>query len=268
MDSNDKTIYNDEIDVLLPVYKSNKIFLKESIKSLLNQNIKVRIFCILNGMNKIENNQYINFLKEFNCHILISPNRGIAASLNYAIPYTRSNYIARQDDDDISHPDRFLIQKNYLDNHNCDVVGTNIKILDNNGNIIGKKEYPNTDLACKRQLIYKTCFCHPSTMMRREFLLKNQYPDLSSEDYALWIKALKNSIYNNLKKELYFYRRSDGQYSNQKFVTYLYFQSSINLINRISKNFGEKIINLLLLLIYFIFFVMKRRRIDFKTRLI
>ena len=139
MDSKDKTIYKDQIDVLLPVYKSNKNFLKESIKSVLNQNIKVRIFCILNGMSKIENNQYINFLKEFNCNILISPNKGIAASLNYAIPYTRSNYIARQDDDDISHPDRFLIQKNYLDNHNCDVVGTNIKILDNNSYILAKK---------------------------------------------------------------------------------------------------------------------------------
>ena len=43
-------------------------------------------------------------------------------------------------------------------------------------------------------LIHKTCFAHPSVMMRRKFMINNPYPSTKSEDYALWLKLLRSGI--------------------------------------------------------------------------
>ena len=260
-----KSIYSgEEIDVLMPIHNSEKKLLIKSLESIFLQNIRVRLICILNGMSKEKNAEYISLLNKFKCDILISPYKGIACSLNFAISFIKAPYIARQDDDDLSHKNRFKIQKDFLEKNNCDVVGTNIILVDKKDNVIGKRTFPQSDYNCKRQLIYKTCFCHPSIMMKKEFLLNNKYPNLSSEDYALWIKAHEKNIYNNLKEELYFYRRHSNQITNQKNITYLYLRSSLKMISR-NNSFKEIIINSIYLTTYAIFYILKKRRIDFNT---
>ena len=262
-----KSIYkNEEIDVLMPIYNSDKQFLIHSLESLFIQNIKIRLICILNGMSEEKNLEYISFLNQFKCDILLSPKKGIANSLNFAASFIKAPYIARQDDDDISHNDRFRIQKTYLEKNNCDVVGTNIILIDRLNKVIGKRKFPLNDKKCKKQLIYKTCFCHPTIMMKREFLLRNKYPNLTSEDYALWIKAHQNNIYHNINKDLYFYRRHPNQYSSQKKVTYLYLRTSLKMVLK-SKNFKAIFFDSINLITYIIFYTIKRRKIDLNTLL-
>lgn len=257
----------EKIDVLIPIYKSRKEFLISSLNSVLNQKIRSRIICILNGMTHQENLYYVKLLEEFRCDILISPKKGIANALNYSINFTRAPFIARQDDDDISHQDRFLIQKKFLAQDSCDVVGTNIFLIDEQEKLIGKRQYPESDYECKKQLIFKTCFCHPTVMMKRNFLLNNYYPDLSSEDYALWISASKNNIYKNLSTELYFYRRHSKQYSKKKNISYLYLRTSLILLSN-NKSKKDLIASSFKLITQIILCILKGREIDFKVRLI
>ncbi len=267
MKDQDKDLENQFIDVLLPICNSNEDYLIKSLESVLNQNIKTRLICILNGMTNIENEHYINLLNKYKCMILICPKKGVANALNFAIPFTKSTYIARQDDDDISHPKRLLMQKNYLDQNHCDVLGTNIFLIDKFDKVTGKRKYPKNDLQCKKQLIYKTCFCHPSVMMKREFLLKNNYPNLSSEDYALWIKGCKDNVYQNLNHELYYYRKHGKQCTVKNEITYLYIKPSIKLIKNYSNNLFGRTLNITKLLFYIFFYILKSRKIDMKTNI-
>src|SRR5262249_47417024 len=47
----------------------------------------------------------------------LDKNRGLAGALNHGISLARGRYIARQDQDDISHPQRLEAQVRYLDEH-------------------------------------------------------------------------------------------------------------------------------------------------------
>ena len=47
---------------------------------------------------------------------------GIAAALNNGLKAAKGDYIARQDQDDISLPDRFMLQIEYLENNDIDLV--------------------------------------------------------------------------------------------------------------------------------------------------
>ena len=57
---------------------------------------------------------------------------GIAAALNNGLNVAKGDYIARQDQDDISHPERFSLQVGYLENNDVDLVDTNFVFIDEN----------------------------------------------------------------------------------------------------------------------------------------
>ena len=66
-----KSIYSgEEIDVLMPIHNSEKKLLIKSLESIFLQNIRVRLICILNGMSKEKNAEYISLLNKFVCTTL------------------------------------------------------------------------------------------------------------------------------------------------------------------------------------------------------
>ena len=255
------------IDILIPIYKSNKEYLRSSILSLKNQTTKNNIICILNGMDHNQNEKYTKLLKELKVDLVVEcPFNGVAEALNYGFAFTKSEFIARQDDDDISHPDRLYLQYQYMKKNSVDVLGTNIKVINHLGKIIGKREYPQKDHICKQNLIHKTCFAHPSVMMRRQFMINNPYPSTKSEDYALWLKANTNYVkYANLPIYLYSWRRHPNQASN-KSIPYLYLKKSICLIKK-ENSLNLKLYFVFLLFIRIFICLIKGRKIDIKTTL-
>ena len=89
-------------------------------------------------------------------------NLGLAASLNKCINISKGEYIARMDDDDISHKDRFEKQVQFLEkNHRYSIVGTSRNTFDNQGvwNTFGQgRELTKEDIIkCK---IFYTSYCY------------------------------------------------------------------------------------------------------------
>ena len=252
------------IDVLIPIHNSNENYLRLSIKSIKNQTIKNNIICILNGMDKIKNKYYCKLLKQLGVNLIVEcPLKGVAQALNYGFKFTKSRFIARQDDDDVSHPERLYLQYSFMLNNNIDVLGTNIKIINPSGKVIGYRKYPQNDQECKKKLIIQTCFAHPSVMMKREFMITNSYPLTGSEDYALWLKAYNNASYANLNNYLYLWRKHPNQASS-KSIPYLYLNKSIKLINK-ENSLYLKLTLLISLFLRVAICLIKRRNIDLKT---
>ena len=106
--------FNPKISVIMPVYNMEK-FLAKAIDSILNQTINNFEFIIIND-GSTDNS--LNILKSYNDKrikiINNSKNLGIAKSLNKGKEVAVGEYIARQDADDISEPDRFFHQLDYL----------------------------------------------------------------------------------------------------------------------------------------------------------
>lgn len=151
-----------------------------------------------------------------------SINKGLNYTLNKCAKYINGQYIARMDADDISHPKRFQIQNDFLDNNiKYDFVSTSMIHFDENGDW-GRSnpiESPRVEDFAKG-----TPFAHAPVMMRREaFEAVGGYSEGKYlnrvEDYHLWIKMYANGFKGyNITTPLYKMRDDRNAYNRRSFA--------------------------------------------------
>ncbi len=115
MDSQQKIV--PLISVILPVYNS-EAYIRESIDSILNQSYSNFEFLILNDGSSDNSEEIILSYKDPRIKYHKHPNCGLAGTLNKGLELSKGELIARQDQDDISLPQRFEKQVNFLINFN------------------------------------------------------------------------------------------------------------------------------------------------------
>lgn len=118
-------------------------------------------------------------------------NLGLNFTLNHCLEYVDTEYVARMDGDDLSLPERFEKEINFLDTHpEYAIVSTPMIYFDENGDFrVGKGGYEPTHEACALH----TPFCHAPCMIRSiAYKAVGGYSVdpklLRVEDYHLWIK--------------------------------------------------------------------------------
>jgi len=135
-------------------------------------------------------------------------NRHLPARLNQITQAAKGDYIARMDADDLSHPERFARQLDFLQTHpDVDVVGTYTCILD-------KEDQPTQKSGSRRtnEEIFKNKFKngvsigHPTIMGKTEWFRQWPYDEnkIRCQDYELWVRSCKNSFFCNIPELLYF----------------------------------------------------------------
>jgi glycosyltransferase involved in cell wall biosynthesis len=196
------------ISVIMPVYNTEK-YVWEAIESILNQSFKDFEFIILDDCST--DNSY-NVCKKYSkkdSRIKLyknEKNKWISFTRNKLIDWSKSNYIASQDSDDISEINRLELEFNFLEN-NKDywVVSWNNIIIDEKSNIIWYRQY-NDDI--KKNILKKSPLSNPSSMFKKDIFYKIWWYDKTLnywEDYDLWLKMyvywykIKN-LDNNLIK--------------------------------------------------------------------
>jgi len=138
-------------------------------------------------------------------------NRGLAKALNEGLKYCQYNLVARMDSDDISLPDRFLKQINYFKiNKNIDILGGWGKIIDESGQVKGRRTQPESDREIKK-ILWACPIIHVSAMFNRDSIIRIGAYDSKvgwrQEDYELWIRAGFNGlIFGNIQDYLVKYR--------------------------------------------------------------
>ena len=134
-------------------------------------------------------------------------NMGLNYTLNKCIELANGDYIARQDGDDISMPQRFEKQIEILEQcGEISIVSTAMFLFDQAGEwgILRNKIYP-----VKEDLINGTPFAHASSMICREAMMDVGGYSISKrllrvEDYHLWYKMyLRGFRGMNLSEPLY-----------------------------------------------------------------
>lgn len=187
----------------MSVYNGEK-YLDEAIESILKQTYKDFEFIIINDGSTDRSLEIIKKYKnQDNRIVLISrENKGLISSLNEGIEKSNGKYVARMDADDISLPERFETQIEFMET-NKDVCGTNIQLF-NDDKIFKVWNYPEKDYEIK----FMTAFAHPTVIMRKEIFKSLKYDDCKdAEDYKLWCDiAIHNYKIGNLNKVLLKYR--------------------------------------------------------------
>lgn len=204
---------NPKVTVLMSVYNGEK-YLNESIDSMLGQTFKDFEFLIINDGSTDKTAEILKSYNDPRIRIINNEkNIGLTKSLNKGLRLTRGEYIARQDADDISMPERLEKEVEFLEMHqDYAVVGTFTKIINENSEILSFLERPIEDLKIKEFFKKDNCIVHGSSMIRKACLLDVGFYNelmIRSQDYELWLRLSKKYRLANIDKYLYMWRKHD-----------------------------------------------------------
>jgi glycosyltransferase involved in cell wall biosynthesis len=208
------------ISVILPVYNAEK-YVAAAIESILTQTFTDFELLIFNDGSSDRSKEIIQQYNDPRIKFFDdSANAGLVACLNAGIDLATGKYIARMDADDISLPERFKIQIDFLENNpEIGICGGWIYEITSSDDPRERKLYkylPTHDEICIKLLRHNS-FAHPVVMMRRSVLIdhgiryeKEFFP---SEDYRLWIRLKQVTRFYNIPQILLYYRVHPNQTS-------------------------------------------------------
>lgn len=177
----------------MPVYNGGR-FLQASIESIIKQSFTDFDFIIINDGSTDNSKQIIDHLASKDRRVKIINNKtniGITKSLNQGLAIAQGKYIARQDSDDISQPDRLKNQWLFLENRpDIFLCGTNITLIDSYGSIISNSfGIVSNHNQIAAALPKDNPIFHPTIMFRNENV-RYREKFIYGQDYDLYLNLL------------------------------------------------------------------------------
>ncbi|MBX9599203.1 MAG: glycosyltransferase [Burkholderiales bacterium] len=213
------------ISVVMPVYNAEK-YIVEAVDSILNQTYSDFEFIIIDDCSTDGSYEILQSYAAKDNRIRLfknNVNNKLPKTLNFGISQAKGKYIARMDADDISLPERFSKQIEFMESHpEIGVCGSWLREFQNNdvNDIIRvSTDHVSNSEQLRILVLFAGCYiAHPTTLVRQSILKMHNYDiNLSgdAEDYDLWSR-LVNLGYNfaNIPEVLLYYRKSDKQTSN------------------------------------------------------
>lgn len=197
------------VSVVLPVYNGGP-YLEASIRCILEQTFTDFEFIIIDDGSTDGSADVVMRFSDPRVRFHRQPNQGLAATLNTAIGKARGKWVARQDQDDISLPERLAAQLSFLQhNPHIRLLGTWAKVVDSEGRPIGVHEHPTTHDRIRFDLLIDNPFVHASTIFSKDLWSEVGGYDTDKrvfEDYDLWSRMVERTEAANLPKHLVHYR--------------------------------------------------------------
>lgn len=209
-----------KVSVVMPAYNAEK-YIEDAIESILNQTFTDFEFIIINDGSSDKTKSIIQAFHDSRLvYLENSKNLGIVETLNKGLNYASGEYIARMDADDIAMPKRIEKQIKTMErNRTIGVLGTGTRVFGDGIETYDSHSSLNSD-ELKANLLFSTCLCHPSVMIRKNVLdrhyLKYDSQFKGAEDYKLWWDIVQVSKLSCLPEPLHCYRIHPNQISQVK----------------------------------------------------
>lgn len=210
------------LSVLMPVFNA-ELYLRETIDSILSQTFSdFEFICI----DDASTDSSLEILKSYTDPRIIivanKHNKGQIVLMNEAVALAKGKYLARMDADDVSSPERFQKQIDFLDKHpEVGVVVSRIRLIDKYGNPAGfwpEDKEAITNERIKSLMPFSNCIAQPSMMMRSEVLANKKYQTSfkACEDWGMWLELLSEGvIISKVDEELLSYRIHPSSVTSQ-----------------------------------------------------
>jgi len=213
------------ISVIMGVYNEReKRHVEAAIGSVLRQTCRNFEFIICDDGSDPAFFQWLDAYCKKDDRILLlknAENRGLAYTLNRCLAHARGKYVARMDADDISHPERFERQAEFLERHpEYALAGCNVYLIDSRG-VWGERVLEETPRP--RSFLRTSPFVHPAVMVRRSVMekLHGYTADaraLRVEDYEFFMRMYAHGCRGyNMQAVLLRYREDRQAYRKRKY---------------------------------------------------
>lgn len=247
-----------DLAVIMSIYKKDKLnFVKESVQSILSQTYtRFHLYLIFDGPVSAEIDEYISNLQDLRLRLFRSQlNMGLAKAMNLLLGEVLKNqeyrFIARMDADDISMPERFGLQREFLIRHNdISCVGSWYREIDEDGKQLSERKLPTGSEDLRNYYFKRAPFAHPSVMYRRELIeIAGFYPvdTILLEDNVLWGNALQHGLkFANIPEFLLKFRIDKDFFKRRSGIKYgwNYIISRFKIIKRLNSQPGTYLYSL------------------------
>lgn len=238
-----------KVSVVTSAYSAEK-FIARAIESVLGQTFTDFEFILVDDCSQDRTWSIIQQYAGQDRRIVALRNElnlGVVGGLNRGLERARGEYIARQDADDISLPERFAVQVGFLDSHpDYGVIGSLVTYIGADGQPF---DAPNPFLATENdeiqeKLVFNNCLCGPAVMIRRGSFVEAGFSFSegldASEDYDLCLRLAEVSKMAAIPEPLYHYR----QHPQSASIVQEYKQAvnkAIALERALTRRFGKDI---------------------------
>ena len=193
------------ISVLMPVYNA-ELYVAEAVESVLAQTFTDFELITIDDGSTDRSSRILEGYAGLDSRIrLVSrPNTGIVGALNEGASMARGEIIARMDADDVSLPERFAKQFEYLLAHpDCDAAGSRVLLIDPEGAPICEinEERSHEEIDRAHMSRRTGAITHPAAMMRSEALHAvggYRQECLWAEDFDLFLRMAEIGRLANL----------------------------------------------------------------------
>lgn len=210
-----------KVSVILPTYNA-ATHLGKAINSVLGQTFEDFELIIVNDGSTDNTLDVLGQYSDTRIIVLTQENLGLPRALNNGIAAARGTYLARQDADDISLPQRLEKQVNFLDKHpDYAMVGGWTQIITPDGPTQRQHTHPASNGQLQIQLLMNNQFVHSAVMLRASCLdTTGRYSEdpehFPPEDYDLWLKIAQHFLVANMPEVLLQYLELPSSISRTK----------------------------------------------------
>jgi len=233
-----------DITIITTVYNCEN-YIEESVQSITEQTFENFEYIIVDDGSTDNTFSVISRLAAKDKRIIIIRNEnniGRVRSLNISLDRAGGKFIAIQDADDISLPQRLEKQYSFLmNNPEYVLVGADITVINEDGKEISHPVRPEKDQDAKFSLLFRCTFANPSIMFRKEITDKYniRYDEnfLHAEDFRVISQISRHGKVFNMSEKLVKYRKHESNNSTVNFKILSHRSSLISSDNLLELGF-------------------------------
>lgn len=216
---------NELVSIIMPSYNTGK-YIAESIQSIIEQTYKNWELLIIDDCSTDNTDDVVSQFRDLRIRYLKNDkNSGAAVSRNYGLQEAKGKWIAFLDSDDLWMPQKIEKQISFMQKNHYFFSYTQYEEIDEQSKSLGRVISGPKRITQKLMKAY----CWPgclTIMYDAEKIGMIQIENLQKHnDYAMWLKAIKNSDCYLLEQNLARYRKRNGSISNtgySKLIKYHY----------------------------------------------
>ena len=197
------------ISVLLPVWNGER-FLPAAVASILAQSFTDFELLAVDGGSTDRTLEILAGFRDPRIRILPAP-PGIVAALNLGLASARGEWIARQDADDLSRPERLAVQWAAVQRNPAAVLcHTDAELIGEGVAAIGRARFPRSQAFFALKLCYECPVVHSSVLFKTAAARAvGGYQGQQAEDFGLWGRLIETGRVLGLPRKLLQFRIHD-----------------------------------------------------------
>lgn len=221
------------ISVILPAFNAERT-IEKAVRSVLEQTLQDIEVIVVDDGSTDETASVVRSFHDRRLKLICCEHAGVACAANTGLQHAQADVIARMDADDFAWPRRLSAQLQYLNATDVDVVGCQVRILNNSGSpteTLKRYERWINEETLSTEQIYALRFVefplvNPTITAHRRYFELGFHDNELPEDYDLMLRAAAAGMRFGKVGEVLFdwidgesrLTRNDSRYSDLAFM--------------------------------------------------